>query len=31
VTEYSATTAIPPGFICRVDEFQNLMLTQDAY
>jgi len=26
VTEYSATTVVPPGFRCRVDGFENLIL-----
>ncbi|MBI2815427.1 MAG: hydantoinase/oxoprolinase family protein [Acidobacteria bacterium] len=30
VVEYSSTTALPPGFRCRVDEFQNLVITRHA-
>lgn len=29
VVEYSSTTAIPPGFVCRVDKNLNLVLTHD--
>jgi N-methylhydantoinase A len=28
VTEYSATTAVPPGWQVRVDAFENLLLTR---
>ena len=28
ITEFSATTTIPPGFHCRVDRFENLILEQ---
>ena len=30
VVEYSSTTVVPPDFICRVDEYLNLVLTQHA-
>jgi N-methylhydantoinase A len=30
VFEYSASTAIPPGFACRVDEFLNLLIECQA-
>ncbi len=30
VVEYSSTTVIPPGFICRVDEYLNLVLSSNA-
>jgi N-methylhydantoinase A len=26
VVEYSSTTVVPPDFVCRVDDFQNLVL-----
>ncbi|MBI4481119.1 MAG: hydantoinase/oxoprolinase family protein [Acidobacteria bacterium] len=29
VNEYSSTTVVPPGFVCRVDEYQNLILYDD--
>jgi N-methylhydantoinase A len=29
IAEYSSTTVIPPGFVCRVDEYLNLVLTCD--
>lgn len=28
VTEYSSTTVVPPGFVCRVDEFLNLVIEE---
>jgi N-methylhydantoinase A len=28
IVEYSATTVIPPGWECRVDEYQNLVLAR---
>ncbi len=28
VTEYSATTVVPPGWRARVDAFENLVLTR---
>jgi N-methylhydantoinase A len=30
VVEYSSTTVVPPDFICRVDEFLNLVLSPHA-
>ena len=30
VLEYSSTIVVPPGFVCRVDEFHNLVLSQHA-
>lgn len=30
VIEYSSTTVVPPDFVCRVDEFLNLVLRQNA-
>jgi N-methylhydantoinase A len=30
VVEYSSTTVVPPDFVCRVDEFLNLRLSQHA-
>ena len=30
VVEYSSTIVVPPGFVCRVDEYHNLVLTQHA-
>jgi N-methylhydantoinase A len=30
VIEYSSTTAVAPDFVCRVDEFSNLVLRQHA-
>ena len=30
ITEYSSTTVVPPGFVCRVDEYHNLVLTPSA-
>jgi N-methylhydantoinase A len=30
ITEYSSTTVVPPGFVCDVDEFRNLVLTSHA-
>ncbi len=30
VVEYSSTTAIPPGFTCRVDDHLNLVITYNA-
>jgi N-methylhydantoinase A/oxoprolinase/acetone carboxylase beta subunit len=30
ITEYSSTTVVPPGFLCRVDELLNLVITQNA-
>ena len=30
VVEYSSTTVIPPGFVCRVDEYLNLVLRPHA-
>jgi N-methylhydantoinase A len=29
VFEYSASTAIPPGYTCRVDEWGNLVIERD--
>jgi N-methylhydantoinase A len=29
VVEYSSTTAVPPGWTCRVDDYRNLILSQD--
>jgi len=29
VFEYSATTAVPPGYVCRVDTWRNLLLTAE--
>ena len=29
IFEYSATTAIPPGYHCRVDPYRNLILTAE--
>ena len=31
VVEYSSTTVIPPGFVCRVDEYLNLVLRPHAH
>lgn len=31
VVEYSSTTVVPPGFVCRVDEYLNLVLRSHAY
>jgi N-methylhydantoinase A len=28
VGEYSATTLVPPGWLCRVDAFLNLILSR---
>ncbi len=28
IVEYSSTTCVPPDFVCRVDEFFNLVLSQ---
>jgi len=30
VVEYSSTTLVPPGFVCRVDEYRDLVLTRYA-
>ncbi len=30
VVEYSSTVVVPPGFVCRVDKYHNLVLTQHA-
>ena len=30
VVEYSSTTVVPPDYICRVDEYSNLVLKQHA-
>lgn len=30
VVEYSSTTVVPPDFVCGVDEYSNLVLTQHA-
>lgn len=30
ITEYSSTIIVPPGFVCRVDEFMNLVITNNA-
>ncbi len=30
VVEYSSTTFVPPGFVCRVDEYHDLVLTRHA-
>ncbi len=30
VVEYSSTTVVPPDFVCRVDDFLNLRLSQHA-
>ncbi|RMF88819.1 MAG: hydantoinase/oxoprolinase family protein, partial [Nitrospinota bacterium] len=29
ITEFSATTLVPPGFVCRVDPYENLILQQE--
>ena len=26
IVEYSSTTAVPPDFVCKVDEHENLVL-----
>jgi len=30
VVEYSSATAIPPGFVCKIDDYLNLVLTHNA-
>ena len=30
VVEYSSTVVVPPGFVCRVDKYHNLVITQHA-
>jgi N-methylhydantoinase A len=28
IFEYSATTAVPPGYLCSVDPYRNLIITR---